>query len=200
MADIKILYIEDDPAQRSSLAASLRERGFEVVEAGSGNEGLELLSNDQSVVLCDLNMPGMDGLEVLRRVQRRRPEVPFILLTAHPSIPIAVQAIVEGAQRFLIKPVSMDEMEISIHQAIEFARLQRWQRESEEQLIRLVEAIPVPYIITRFRDGKILYANKHIADMVGYSPEEMKRRHTVDFYYEPEQRQEVLDRLAKDGF
>ncbi|HJS74394.1 MAG TPA: response regulator, partial [Vicinamibacteria bacterium] len=147
MPDIKLLYIEDDPAQRSSLAASLRERGFGVAEAASGDEGLTLLSDDEAVVLCDLNMPGMDGLEVLRRVQRRRPEVPFILLTAHPSIPIAVQAIVEGAQRFLIKPVSIDEMEISIHQAIEFARLQKWQREAEEQLLRLVEAVPVPYII-----------------------------------------------------
>ena len=200
MPDIKILYIEDDPAQRSSLAASLEERGFGVVEAASGDEGLSLLSDNTGVVLCDLNMPGMNGLEVLRRVQRRNPDVPFILLTAHPSIPIAVQAIVEGAQRFLIKPVSLDEMEISIHQAIEFARLQRWQREAEEQLLRLVEAVPVPYIITRLRDGKILYANKHLADLVGLTPDEVKNRNTVDFYYDPEKRLEVLERLKRDGF
>jgi len=200
MPDIKILYIEDDPAQRSSLAASLEERGFGVVEAASGDEGLSLLSDNTGVVLCDLNMPGMNGLEVLRRVQRRSPDVPFILLTAHPSIPIAVQAIVEGAQRFLIKPVSLDEMEISIHQAIEFARLQRWQREAEEQLLRLVEAVPVPYIITRLRDGKILYANKHLADLVGLTPDEVKNRNTVDFYYDPEKRLEVLERLKRDGF
>jgi len=199
MPDIKILYIEDDPAQRSSLAASLEERGFGVVEAASGDEGLSLLSDNTGVVLCDLNMPGMNGLEVLRRVQRRSPDVPFILLTAHPSIPIAVQAIVEGAQRFLIKPVSLDEMEISIHQAIEFARLQRWQREAEEQLLRLVEAVPVPYIITRLRDGKILYANKHLADLVGLTPDEVKNRNTVDFYYDPEKRLEVLERLKRDG-
>jgi PAS domain S-box-containing protein len=171
-----------------------------VVEAASGDEGLSLLSDDTGVVLCDLNMPGMNGLEVLRRVQRRNPDVPFILLTAHPSIPIAVQAIVEGAQRFLIKPVSLDEMEISIHQAIEFARLQRWQREAEEQLLRLVEAVPVPYIITRLRDGKILYANKHLADLVGLTPDEVKNRNTVDFYYDPEKRLEVLERLKRDGF
>jgi PAS domain S-box-containing protein len=200
MPDINLLYIEDDPAQRSSLAASLRERGFGVLEAASGEEGLKLLSDDTSAVLCDLHMPEMDGLEVLRRVQRRRPDLPFILLTAHPSIPIAVQAIVEGAQRFLIKPVSMDEIEISIHQAIEFARLQRWQREAEERLVRLVEAVPVPYIITRLRDGKILYANKHLADMVGLTPDEMKNRNTVEFYYDPEKRQEVLERLLRDGF
>ena len=200
MPDIKILYIEDDPAQRSSLAASLRERGFGVVEAASGNEGLSLLSDDTGVVLCDLNMPGMDGLEVLRRVQRRNPDVPFILLTAHPSIPLAVSAIVEGAQRFLIKPVSLDEMEIRVHQAIEFARLQRWHRQAEEQLLRLVEAVPVPYIISRLRDGRILYANKHMAELVGLTPDEMKNHNTVDFYYDPEKRLEVLERLKRDGF
>ena len=200
MPDINILYIEDDPTQRSSLAASLRERGFGVVEAASGEAGLSLLDADTRVVLCDLNMPGMSGLEVLRQVQRRKPDLPFILLTAHPSIPIAVQAIVEGAQRFLIKPVSLDEMEISVHQAIEFARLQRWQREAEEQLLRLVEAVPVPYIITRLRDGKILYANRHLAELVGLTPDEMKNRNTVDFYYDPEKRVEVLDRLKRDGF
>jgi len=200
MPEIDILYIEDDPAQRSTLAAGLRERGFGVVEAASGDEGLGLLSEEIDVVVCDLNMPGMDGLEVLRRVQRRNPEVPIILLTAHPSIPIAVQAIVEGAQRFLIKPVSLDEMEISIHQAIEFARLQGWQRAAEEQILRLVEAVPVPYIITRLRDGKILYANKHLADLVGLTPDEVKNRNTVDFYYDPEKRLEVLERLQRDGF
>ena len=200
MPEIDILYIEDDPAQRSALAAGLRERGFGVVEAASGDEGLGLLSEEIDVLLCDLNMPGMDGLEVLRRVQRRNPEVPIILLTAHPSIPIAVQAIVEGAQRFLIKPVSLDEMEISIHQAIEFARLQGWQRAAEEQILRLVEAVPVPYIITRLRDGKILYANKHLADLVGLTPDEVKNRNTVDFYYDPEKRLEVLERLQRDGF
>ncbi len=200
MPDINILYIEDDPAQRTSLAESLRGRGFGVVEAASGEEGLGLLSDETAVVLCDLHMPEMDGIEVLRRVQRRSPDVPFILLTAHPSIPIAVEAIVEGAQRFLIKPVSPDEMEISIYQAIEFARLRRWQREAEEQLLRLVEAVPVPYIITRLRDGKILYANKHLANMVGLTPDEMKNRNTVDFYYDPEKRLEVLERLKRDGF
>jgi CheY-like chemotaxis protein len=78
MPDINILYIEDEPGQRSALGKSLRERGFGVVEAASGSEGLELLSDQIEVVLCDLNMPGMSGLEVLHQVQRRHPDMPFI--------------------------------------------------------------------------------------------------------------------------
>jgi PAS domain S-box-containing protein len=199
MPEINILYIEDEAEQRSALGKSLRERGFGLLEAASGSEGLALLSNEVDVILCDLNMPGMNGLEVLHQVQRRSPDLPFILLTAHPSIPLAVQAIVEGAQRFLIKPVSLDEIEISIHQAIEFARLRRWQRQSEEQLVRLVEAVPVPYIISRMADGRILYANKHLSDLVGLTPAEIQTRRTIDFYYDPEQRTEVLARLTREG-
>lgn len=201
MASTKLLYIEDDPEQRESLAASLRERGFEVDTAPSGEEGLALLNADEhALVLCDLNMPGMDGLAVLAAVQRRAPDLPFVLLTAHPSIPLAVQAIMEGAQRFLIKPVAIDEMEITIHQALEYAKLRRWQRQSEEQLTRLVETAPIPYIITRMSDGKVLYANNHLGKLVGLSPAEVKNRSAAEFYYDPAERERVIERLKREGF
>jgi len=123
MSGTTLLYIEDDPEQRRALATSLRERGFEVDPAGSGEDGLRLLDAERhDIVVCDLNMPGMDGLSVLTKVQARHPDMPFVLLTAHPSIPLAVKAITEGAQRFLIKPVSLDEMEkLAIRQALEQA-------------------------------------------------------------------------------
>jgi PAS domain S-box-containing protein len=199
MPDVKILYIEDEAAQRDALSASLRQKGFAVIEADSGEAGLSRLGEKPDLVLCDLNMPGMNGLEVLRKVQSLEPDVPFVLLTAHPSIPLAVQAIVEGAHRFLIKPVNIDEMEIAVHQALEFARLHRWQREAEEQVLRLVEAVPVPYIITRLRDGKILYANSHLANLVGLSAEEVRQRTTADFYYDPERRLEIREQLEREG-
>ena len=80
MADVKLLYIEDDLEQRQNMAASLEERGFAVATASSGKEGLELLASDRpSLVLCDLNMPEMDGLAVLEQVQRLDPDLPFRL-------------------------------------------------------------------------------------------------------------------------
>ena len=201
MASINVLYIEDDPEQREQFANELKERGFGVVAAASGEEGLATLGEHATdVVLCDLNMPEMDGLTVLERVQKINPDLPFIILTAHPSIPLAVQAIMQGAQRFLIKPVNMNEMEITIHQAMEFARLHRWQREAEEQLTRLVESAPVPYIITRKEDGKILYANRHLGDIIGMSPNELKGRSSLDFYFHPDERDKVLELLNTDGF
>ena len=201
MADVKLLYIEDEPEQRQTLAASLEERGFVVATASSGKEGLELLASDKpALVLCDLNMPEMDGLAVLEHAQKLDPDLPFVLLTAHPSVPLALKAVTQGAQRFLVKPVGMDEMEITIHQTLEFAKLRRWQRQAEEQLTRLVESAPVPYIITRKSDGEILYANRHLADAVGLRPEEMKGRSSTDFYYNAGERDEVIARLEKDGF
>ena len=201
MADVKLLYIEDDPEQRQKMAASLEERGFAVATASSGREGLEVLASDKpALVLCDLNMPEMDGLAVLERVQKLDPDLPFVLLTAHPSVPLAVQAVMQGAQRFLVKPVSVNEMEITIHQALEFAKLRRWQRQAEEQLTRLVESAPVPYIITRKSDGEILYANRHLADVIGLPPEEIKGRSAAEFYYDAGERDEVMARLEKDGF
>jgi len=201
MAATRLLYIEDDPEQRESMAASLRERGFHVETAGSGEEGLERLGGiEVDLILCDLNMPEMDGLAVLSRVQGLHPDLPFVLLTAHPSIPLAVKAITHGAQRFLIKPVSLDEMEITVHQAIEYARLRRWQRQGEEQLSRLVESAPVPYIVTRWSDGEILYANRHLASLVGLTPAELLGRRSAEFYVDADERQAVTDRLAADGF
>ncbi len=201
MGGTKLLYIEDDPEQRQSLATSLRERGFEIDTAASGEDGLNLLDGEHhELVVCDLNMPGMDGLAVLAKVQARYPDMPFVLLTAHPSIPLAVKAIMEGAQRFLIKPVALDEMEITIYQALEYAKLRRWQRQSEEQLTALVESAPVPYIITRLSDGEVLYANSHLAELVGLSRDEVKGRHSSEFYYDPAERNQVVERLQKDGF
>ncbi len=197
----KLLYIEDDDKQRESLAESLASRGFELTAVSSGKEGLERLSElAPDVVLCDLNMPSMSGIEVLKSVHRENPNVPFVLLTAHPSIPEAVDAIEQGAYRFLIKPLSIDEVEITIRHALEHFRLERWKREADEELTRIVESTPVPFIMSTVKEGRILYANRPLAQLVGTTPEALKGRYTPEFYYDPAERQQVLERLRQDGF
>ena len=140
MAETRILYIEGSDTQRRELKTSLVERGFEVRDAASGEKGLEALETQGfDVVLCDLNMPGMSGMEVLERLKVSHPYLPLIFVTAHPSVPLAVQAIQNGAYRFLTKPIRVDELELTIYQAIEHARMQRWLREADEQL-RLLDS------------------------------------------------------------
>ena len=70
----------------------------------------------------------------------------------------------------------------------------------DEQLRVILEATPIPLIISRVADGKILYANEHLATMVGLAPEEVTGRVTVEFYADPQERALVLDRLRTDGF
>jgi PAS domain S-box-containing protein len=201
MTKTKVLYIENDDDQRVELKDLLQERDFEVADCASGEAGMEALASSEGfdIVVCDLNMPGMSGMDVLQTVSDKHSELPFILVTAHPSVPQAVQAIQRGAYRFLTKPVNIDELELTIYQALEHARLQRWLREADEQLRLLVETSPVPYIISRLQDGRVLYANRHLASLVGLSPDEVRSRYTTEFYDNPEDRKEIMRRLQADG-
>jgi two-component system NtrC family sensor kinase len=132
MAKIDVLYIEDRPEQRRSVARRLRSRGFRVRTASSGEACLtQLDSRFPDVLLCDLNMPGLSGLEVLRRVKARRPHMPVVIVTAHGSVRLAREAIKQGAYRFLLKPVKTAELELTIHQALENQRLAERLSESE---------------------------------------------------------------------
>ena len=92
--NVRLLYIEDNPHQREDLAAQLGERGFAVVTAADGREGLERFAHESfDLVLCDLNMEPIDGLAVLHAVKEARPQVPVVILTAHGSVAQAVEAI-----------------------------------------------------------------------------------------------------------
>jgi PAS domain S-box-containing protein len=135
MGKIRLLYIEDDEAQREESTELLRKRGYDVSAARDGNTGLEILGQITfDAVLCDLNMPGMNGLEVLRQAKKIAPDTPFLILTAHGSMPLAVETTREGAVNFVLKPFEIEVLEITIHQSIEMARLQRKLRESNTEL------------------------------------------------------------------
>src|SRR5687768_3330831 len=94
----RILAIDDEPEMLASLRKILGREGFTVVTAGTGEEGLLALQGDQlpDLVLTDLMMPGIGGMEVLRSVRRKLPEVPVVLITAHATLDSAIQAMREG--------------------------------------------------------------------------------------------------------
>src|SRR5262249_5276211 len=120
MSDIRVLYIEDEESQRNELATELRTRGFLVTEASSGAEGLRILASEGAdMVLCDLNMPEMNGLEVLQKVHDKQPDLPVVLITSHATIQSAVAAMQEGAFDFMIKPIEPSNVEAKIRNALE---------------------------------------------------------------------------------
>ena len=118
----RILAVDDDDHLRFTIAEVLRATNFEVLEANSAKAALELL-DDADVVLCDLVMPGMDGLALLSHIVEQRPEVPVVMLTAHGSERIAVDAIKRGAYDYLAKPFDIDELTQTIARAVETASL-----------------------------------------------------------------------------
>src|SRR5262249_36523888 len=110
-SSLQILVIDDEPAIRQILAASLTRAGHTVDTAASGREGLMRLSKgDVEVALCDINMPDLTGIEVVREASRSGCDTPFIMMTAFSSVDTAVEAMKAGATDYMIKPLRSDEL------------------------------------------------------------------------------------------
>jgi two-component system response regulator GlrR len=106
-----ILLVDDDDKLLRVLALRLESEGYAVISAASGDEALARLDEMRPhFVLTDLCMPGMDGMELLGRIQRRHPDLPVAILTAHGDVPEAVRATHAGAVDFLLKPVDRDQL------------------------------------------------------------------------------------------
>ncbi|MBS3754504.1 MAG: response regulator [Desulfobacterales bacterium] len=114
-----ILLVDDEEEFVSTLAERLEIRGFESKAAYSGDQALSLIeSNDYDVVVLDVKMPGMDGLEVMNHIKARRPEMPVILLTGHGSTKEGMEGMHKGAFDYLMKPLDIDELISKVQEAL----------------------------------------------------------------------------------
>jgi len=119
-ANGRILIVEDDDASRKNLCRLLQREGYAVSGVGSGRQALERLSAAPcDLVLTDLVMAEMDGLELLSEIGKRFPEKEVILITGYASIPTAIAAIQKGAYHYLEKPVRPEEVVHLVRRAIE---------------------------------------------------------------------------------
>ncbi|MFP2927315.1 sigma-54-dependent transcriptional regulator [Pyxidicoccus sp. 3LG] len=128
----KVLLVDDEPGVLYTLQEVLTEHGDEVVTATSGGEALARLEGVEAVV-TDLVMPGMDGLELLRRLRERDADLPVIVLTAQGSERAAVSAMKAGAHDYLSKPFDVDEVGLSVERAAEAYRLRGQHRRLEAE-------------------------------------------------------------------
>lgn len=118
--DYTLLIVDDEPNLRKVLGALLSKDGYEVLEAESGKAALDVLRRESvEIVISDLRMPGMDGLELLRRIRKEWPHIIVVMLTAHGTVDAAVEALKNGALDFLSKPFDKDEMRRVIAKAVE---------------------------------------------------------------------------------
>src|SRR3990172_2758085 len=135
----RILVVDDDEAQLTLLQTVLEADGWTVLPAGSGEQALALLDHGEEidVILSDLMMPGMDGRALLAAAQERRPEVPFIIMTAYATVDSAVEALHAGAYHYLAKPTKLPELRIVVQRARETTETQR-------ELARLRRRVGLP--------------------------------------------------------
>ena len=104
---IRVLVVDDEEVVRLGYRRVLSADGFRVMAAGDGREALDLMAGDRfDVVLLDLRMPGMDGLDVLQAIKERWPESEVVVVTGYPSIDTAKKAVKLGAYDYLAKPVA----------------------------------------------------------------------------------------------
>ena len=114
----RLLIVDDDPGQRSLLDSFLRSQGFETVVAESGERALELLPTKKfSLMISDVRMPGLSGLETLQRARKNFPSLPVLLVTAYTDIREAVAAMRDGAVNYLAKPIDLDELLTNVRNA-----------------------------------------------------------------------------------
>ncbi|MGD0280488.1 MAG: response regulator, partial [Smithella sp.] len=107
----KILIVDDELNMRLVLSAMLKKEGFEVSSASNGLEALQILKSSKvAVVITDLKMPDIDGMELLTRISKKYPEIPVIMITAHGSITTAVEALKKGALDYITKPFDLDDL------------------------------------------------------------------------------------------
>jgi DNA-binding NtrC family response regulator len=115
-----ILLVDDDAAFRQVMASELTHLGYDVVAVGSGEEAVRCVASDQpDVVLLDLRLPGMCGVETLKAIHASVPAAEVIMLTGHGSIDTAIESIRIGAFDYVVKPCPLDEMEVRIQRALE---------------------------------------------------------------------------------
>lgn len=114
-----ILIVDDEPIVRESIRDWLKDAGYEVETAESGEQALEMVEKqDFSVMIVDMRLPGKTGLKVLQEVKAVKPQTKFIVITAYPSVEMAVDVMKLGAVDYLIKPVAPDDLERLIQETL----------------------------------------------------------------------------------
>ena len=123
----RILVVDDESLAREYLGEAVTSLGYSAVSANEAEAALTMIEREQpDVVLTDLRMPGMDGVQLTQRIQERWPDLPVMLCTAHATVESAVDAMKYGARDVLLKPISMDSLDFALK------RLDREQRLVQE--------------------------------------------------------------------
>ena len=210
----KLLLVDDEEGIRKVLSLSLQSDGYDVTTAESGQQALKLFQKEFfPIVLTDLKMPGLDGLEVLKAIKEINPDSEVILLTGHGDMESAIQSLQLGASDFINKPVSDQVLLVALNRAQQRLETRRLLKEYTNNLEKMVkdatEEIKRRYefedklihrsidgIIATDKGGKSLVYNPAAEKIFGYTEDEAKSLNTVKELYPEGIRQKVFDILS----
>ncbi|MFN3179531.1 MAG: HD-GYP domain-containing protein [Thermus sp.] len=174
----KVLLVDDEPVQRLLLMRALEPLRVEVQEARNGQEALDLLRDGlPHVVLTDLHMPIMDGLELTRKVKALDPLLPVILLTADEDREVRLRGIEAGADDFLNRPVDLVELRLRVKGHLERRKLQEKLEDLERTLLALVRAVEAKDAYTAGHGERVAQYALWTAEELGAKPEELEDLH-----------------------
>jgi two-component system, NtrC family, nitrogen regulation response regulator NtrX len=166
-----ILIVDDEESILRSLSGILSDEGFEILTATNGYEGLKLLDAESpDLVLLDIWMPGIDGLDTLKEIKKNHPTTQVIMVTGHGTIETAVNATKIGAFDFIEKPVSIDKVIVAINNALNFRRLEEENRYLRKKTIeknaingssRPIQELKKQISITAPTDARVLITGEN---------------------------------------
>ncbi|MEE9497151.1 MAG: response regulator, partial [Desulfobacterales bacterium] len=131
-----ILIVDDEISILQSLGGLLSDEGFEVLTASNGYEALKVIDKESpDLVLLDIWMPGMDGIDTLQEIKKSNPFIQVIIITGHGTIETAVKATKLGAYDLIEKPLSIDKVIVAINNALNFRRLEEENRYLRKKMI-----------------------------------------------------------------
>jgi two-component system NtrC family response regulator/two-component system response regulator HydG len=145
MGKARVLVVDDEDNARSALSTLLSEEGFDVAQARDGEEALEKLTQfDPAAVLTDVRMPKLDGMALLKRAREGGSQAVFVVMTAFGSIELAVEAMKQGAESFLVKPLDLEAVKVVLDKALEKRALAA---ETNQLRERVRERFRIPNIV-----------------------------------------------------
>ncbi|MBW2581197.1 MAG: PAS domain S-box protein [Deltaproteobacteria bacterium] len=200
---MKILVIDDEASTRDLLKVSLESDGYTVFVAENGPKGLEIFARElPSVVLTDIKMPGMDGIEVLRRVKEQSPDTEVIVITGHGEMDLAIKALQNEATDFIVKPISEKALAAALLRSRErfwkdkklreyITNLEKLIKDTTEELEKRHELehnliqTSMDGIIANDRRGNLIIFNEGAERISGYTREEaVSNIHVTQLYVE----------------
>ena len=149
----KLLVIDDEKSIRNTLKEILEYEKHEVHDAADGMEGLKKATETRyDLILCDIKMPGMDGIEVLEKLQELHPDLPVVMISGHGNIETAVEAIKKGAFDFISKPLDLNRMLITIRNAMDRSSLVTETKTLRKKIARTNEMIGASLAIKKIKE------------------------------------------------